>query len=160
MGRRVMLIVGAAIVALAIGVGVAFAAASNARSSNTGGDTLAGPTWTLTRLEVDGKVGKPASARGAPTITFHSDGQFNGFSGCNTYGGKYALAGGRITLSDTAMTLMACVNPDLTTDSDAMSFEADYMLGLGRITECLVSGDTLTLRDSAGKVTMTFRRGA
>lgn len=159
MGRRVMLIVVAAIVTLAIGVGVAFAA-SNAHNSNTNGGALAGPTWTLTRLEIDGKVGIPASARGAPTITFHSDGRFNGFSGCNTYGGKYALAGGRITVSDTAMTLMACINPDLTTDSDAMSFEADYMLDLGRITEYRVRGDTLTLRDSAGKVTMTFRRGA
>lgn len=167
MRRRIIFIIAGVLVAAAVGVGVAYAATAGASGGggsggNAGPNTgpLAGPTWTMTRLEVDGKVGNLASARGAPTITFQSDGQFNGFSGCNYYGGKYALAGSRLTLRDVAMTAMACVNPGLTANSDAMSFETDYMLGLSRITAYHVSGDTLTLRDSGGKVTMTFKRGA
>ena len=162
MRRRIILIAVGVVAALAISAGaVAFAASPKATGSSSASNpaALTGATWTLTRLEVDGKIGKPATAKRAPTITFRADHQFSGFSGCNSYGGAYVAAGGHLKFGDTAMTLMACVNPDLTTDSDIMSFESDYMLALGRITTYHVSGDTLTLSDGAGKVTMTFRRG-
>ena len=154
MRRGIIFIMLAAVVALGIGAGVAYAVASR-----SAGAALAGSTWTLTRLEVDGQVRKPLAAKRAPTISFQHNGQFNGFSGCNSYGGDYALDGDRVTLSDQHMTLVACVEPGLTTDSDTMTFEATYIQALSRVTIYRVSGDTLTLSDGRGAVSMTFSRG-
>jgi heat shock protein HslJ len=160
MRRRVMLIIAAILVALGIGVGVAYAATSRSFGSPSGNTSaLAGPTWRLTRLEVDGKSGIPVSANRAPTISFQPKGQFNGDTSCNWYGGSYTVTGNRMKLSDMSMTLVACVGPGLTTDSDIMSFEATYVQALSRITTYQVSGDTLTLSDGSGAVMMTFKRG-
>lgn len=161
MRRGTILIILAVVVALGIGAGVAYAAASRSFGAPPGGSgAVVGPTWTLTRLEVDGKIGTPVSASRAPTISFHTKGQFDGYTGCNSYGGSYALTGNHVALSDMRMTLVACANPDLTTDNDIMSFEATYVQALDRVTTYQVSGATLTLRDGAGAVVMTFRRGA
>ena len=61
--------------------------------------------WTVVRLN-GAEVPKGARA----TLNFGANGALTGRSFCNSYVGTYALAGGSLSLSPKATTLMACPN--------------------------------------------------
>lgn len=68
---------------------------------------LAGPTWGLASF-IDGDVASSVPAGISAAFTFADDGTFSANFGCNSGGGKYAIAGDTITFSDVVMTKMAC----------------------------------------------------
>ncbi len=67
--------------------------------------SLAGTSWLVEAM------GSTAIVAGSePQITFTSDGQINGTTGCNRFFGGYAQSGGDVTFSGVGMTKMACLN--------------------------------------------------
>ena len=68
--------------------------------------------------------------------------QVSGTGGCNSYSGGYSVKGGKITFSDLAMTLMACL------DQKANQQEADYFIALNQVDKFTVSQDSLELTGS------------
>jgi uncharacterized lipoprotein YbaY/heat shock protein HslJ len=69
-------------------------------------------TW---RLESFGAINAqlPAAAKPA-TITFGSNGNVSGSTGCNGYGGSYTVQGDRLTFGPIVGTLIACAEEDIT----------------------------------------------
>jgi heat shock protein HslJ len=61
--------------------------------------------------------------------------QASGTSGCNQYGGSYAVDGGSITFGPMAVTEMACPDPQ-------MSVEAAYLSALTAATTWAIPADT------------------
>ena len=81
--------------------------ASRERTATAGEKTpLEGPPWRLVALGERNESALAAAGR-AVTARF-ARGQVSGSSGCNTYGGSYAIDGEGITLGPLAGTLMAC----------------------------------------------------
>lgn len=68
---------------------------------------LAGPTWILASF-INGDVASSVPVGISAAVTFADDGTFSANFGCNSGGGKYAVAGDTITFSDVVMTKMAC----------------------------------------------------
>lgn len=86
--------VGAAIIALL----AAGTASCDRPRAGAAGPSLAGTEWVVTHLQ-----GKPlalATTARPATLAFGRDGQFGGFSGCNDYGGRYRIIGGRLDIPE------------------------------------------------------------
>ncbi len=117
---------------------------------DAGMSTIEGTSWTATGVN-NGQGGVESSAASeAITAEFGSEGALSGFGGCNTYGGTYALSdGGGISITNVTSTLMACEEP-------AMTVETQYLTALQNVATYELSGDTLTLRDSAGAAQVTY----
>lgn len=92
-----------------------------------------------------------ASGGPAPTATF-ADGRVTGTSGCNRYGGTYAVQGGRLSIETGPMTLKACPPP-------ADEVERAYLAALGRVSGWRVDGDALVLL-ADGAPLLRFRAGS
>ena len=82
-------------------------------------DSLEGTRWELYAYRKTGPIEDSTI-----TISFE-DGQINGFSGCNTYGGEYRVDGGRIEFGMLMSTAMACADPAM------MEQETMYLQFLG-----------------------------
>ena len=93
--------------------------------------------WKLTEL-----MGKPVvlnenNKKGIHIILKKEDNSVQGFSGCNTFMGRYELKeGNRITFSAIASTMMAC--PDMATET-----EFNKMLGV--VDNYTINGSIMTL---------------
>jgi heat shock protein HslJ len=76
---------------------------------------LTGTAWRL--VELSGQPVAAAAGAKAPHLLLQAEGgRFQGFGGCNSFSGSYALEeGGRIRFSEVAATMMAC--PDMETES-------------------------------------------
>ncbi|HEX9848458.1 MAG TPA: META domain-containing protein, partial [Acidimicrobiia bacterium] len=93
--------------------------------------------WQLTSGTVDGEA-IPILESHPITIEF-GDGQVGGTAACNGYGGTYELSGATLSMSDLAMTEMAC-SPD-----EVMEAEALYASALILVDHVEVNADlTLT----------------
>jgi putative lipoprotein len=101
---------------------------------------LSGTSWT-----VDGIGGVAVVAGSEPSITFTSDGQINGTTGCNRFFGGYAQEGGKLTFSGVGMTKMACMGDGIM--QQEMAF-AD-----------ILSGAAAASVDGAGKLTIMGEKG-
>jgi heat shock protein HslJ len=112
---------------------------------------VTGTSWIATGV-TNGQGGVEATgSTGPPTAAFGADGAFTGFGGCNTLSGSYAVTGSSgLTFTDLVSTQKAC-----TTAIDTL--EAQYTAALGHATTYELSGDTLTLRNSAGEIQVTYR---
>jgi heat shock protein HslJ len=75
------------------------------------------------------------------------DGNLSASGGCNSMGGTYTVAGGRLTATQMSMTDMACPEPRMKQDD----WLARYLAAGPTIS---LAGDTLTLSD--GKVVLTL----
>lgn len=67
--------------------------------------SLKGTVWTLSRIpgaEIE-KTRKPVTL-----VLSDTSGHFNGFGGCNGYGGEYVLKGDSLKLGEVLATMMAC----------------------------------------------------
>lgn len=89
--------------------------ASPAGAQSAGPSPLTGTTWRL--VELSGQPVAAAAGAKSPYLLLQAEGgRFQGFGGCNSFSGSYALEeGGRIRFSDVAATMMAC--PDMETES-------------------------------------------
>lgn len=125
--------------------GHAVAEGAAATHAATTPDTIAQTSWTLTRWTspagqprpVQATVTSDAPAPGQPTAKGRSikldflargkDYRVTGFSGCNTYQGRYDLAHGKLSITAPASTRMACPSPN------AAALERDYLKALANI---------------------------
>lgn len=90
--------------------------------------TLAGTTWSLRSI---GGTDLPAGV--IVTLDLTED-QAIGTSGCNQYGGTYAVEGSGITFGPMSVTEMACPDPQ-------MSVEAAYLAALTAATTWAIPAD-------------------
>lgn len=77
---------------------------------------------------------------------------FGGLGFCNNYGGNYQVNGSSLSLTQTVMTMMACMedNRDL--------LEQQYIAALGDVVIYRIEGDVLTLFDQANAPLLQFVR--
>jgi heat shock protein HslJ len=116
-----------------------------------GGD-LIGTQWRLLSYGAP-TAPTPVIGEGPLTLEFGAEGKLSGSGGCNGYGGKYAVSGQTLTISEIISTLMACL------DDDATIQEATYFQALQTATRYERSqlGEQLTILYGEGQQ-MTFAR--
>ncbi len=148
MRRRFIVIIVAVVAALVIVGGVAFAALSSTPSS------LTQPTWTLTRLVVDGQEQSLSTTRPATLRFLSQERQIAGSGGCNSFGGSYTILGNQLRVGELRTTLMACGGDD---GVSVMEQESHYLQALSLVTSYRLDGSTLTMSGDGGKVSLTFR---
>ncbi|MEY2847313.1 MAG: hypothetical protein RL076_2859 [Chloroflexota bacterium] len=114
--------------------------------SSAPSNTLNGTTWQLRSID-----GTPIPTDVTATIVF-VDGQFSGNSGCNSYGGTYALDNAAIAFTLNQMTMMACIGA-------GGDVEQQYMTVLPQITTVVAQTDTqLTLGNTQNAHRLVFAR--
>jgi heat shock protein HslJ len=111
-------------------------------------DDLAGSEWHLVSLDSASLI------PGTRINLSFSDGQAGGNSGCNSYGGAYTAGGGSISVSEIAMTEMACLEPQ-----GVMDQEQAYLAALAAAARYRLSDDRLEMDDAAGNTRLIFARG-
>ncbi len=148
MRRRLMLIILAVVAVLAVSAGIAYAALTSTPSG------LSQPTWTLTRLVVDGQEQMLSTTRPATLRFLSQDRQIAGSGGCNSFGASYTLVGSQLRIGEMRTTLMACTGDD---GASVMEQESHYLGALQLVTSYRLDGSTLTLTGDGGKVSLTFR---
>ncbi len=92
--------------------------------------------WRLSKLN-----GADPIAGSIVTLVFDEK-QVSGSGGCNTFSGSFSVKSSKITFSDLAMTLMACL------DQQVNQQEADYFIALNQVDKFTVSQDSLELTGS------------
>jgi heat shock protein HslJ len=125
---------------------VATAAVLAACSSGSGG--LTGKDWQLTAITekvpaFQGVV--PPADQGKYTITFNTDGTFNGSADCNRISGTYTTSGSSLTITMGASTMAFCPEGsygDLY--AHALGNAASYAIAKDVLTITLKDGGTLT----------------
>lgn len=99
--------------------------------------------WRI--LSIGGDTLDPVEGDRAPHIMFRSgEAVFTSSIGCNTINGGYTLDGSSLTLQPGPMTLMACPPP-------FDEVERAWVQGITSVSEALVTGPTLELRDADGE---------
>jgi heat shock protein HslJ len=83
---------------------LSLAACNGAGSANS--DPLDGTSWTLMAYR------KTSPIPGTTITAVFEDGRVHGSAGCNSYSGAYKVSGDRITVSEIAITEMACLEPE------------------------------------------------
>jgi heat shock protein HslJ len=104
---------------------------------------LRGTRWVVDSIIDDRSAASvPAGAEAYLTLT---DGdRVEGFTGCNTFGGRAVERDGRITFSEIVSTKMAC-------DGGREALESAVIAVLDGEVSAQVEADTLTLTDPAGR---------
>lgn len=119
-------------------------------SPAAGGNPLTGTSWELTSY---GSVSAPQpAAPGVDTsLNFGADGQVGGRLGCNSMGGDYSVSGQNITFGALFMTEMACEEPQMTQESEAIKV-------LNGTVSFTLTGDMLTITSADGGSTLNFTK--
>ena len=107
--------------------------------------TLTDTTWVLQELR--GQAPLPGSTI---TLELAAD-MLGGTAGCNRYGGPYTAQQGRLTIGQTWMTLMYCLDP-----AGVMEQEQDYLAALAAVASYRTTAGRLELLDDAGQVVVAF----
>jgi heat shock protein HslJ len=100
-------------------------------------------SWTLASVQPVGQPEQPAPAGATYTISF-ADGRLSTRADCNTCSGSFTLSG----LTLTAGPAIACTRAACPT----MAFESVYTSLLGGDSTVTLSGDTLLLESSRGRL--------
>lgn len=109
---------------------------------------LAGTEWVLTALN-----GAPPREGTYITLNF-SDGEANGFAGCNRYSLHYELTGeGGFSVWSVSVTEALCPQPE-----GVMTQELAYVEALRSATSCQVRDGRLDLLDAAGDTILSFQK--
>jgi len=115
-----------------------------------GRSSVTGTSWTATGVNNGRDAVESTAGTEALTAEFGADGSLSGFAGCNTFTAEYVVAGtDELSITEVATTMKAC-------DEAATTLEAQYLAALGNVATYELSGDTLTLRDSAGSTQVTY----
>ncbi|MBE0697540.1 MAG: META domain-containing protein [Anaerolineaceae bacterium] len=78
-------------------------------------------------------------------------GEIGGNSGCNSYGGKYSTSGNKLTLSQLAMTEMACMDPQ-----GVMDQESAFLQAFGQAASYSLNGGNLEVQNASGDTILVF----
>lgn len=110
---------------------------------------LAGTSWIWKDTSFNNKATATLPNSNKFVLTFGNDGALTSTTDCNSVAGRYAVNGDKLTISNTASTLMACQGATL---------EAEYVKQLSQVTnhtfESLNELDLLI----GGSATMSFSR--
>lgn len=112
------------------------------------GGRLEGVTWRLASLQREAGSLEPVPDDVLVDARFE-EGRVGGTSGCNSYSGPYTLSGSDLSFGDLASTAMAC-------EARVMDVEEAYLGSLRKVAGWAVDGATLSLRDGAGNVLLTY----
>jgi len=103
--------------------------------------------WKLT--EIDGEPAEPGANEKEVHMTLDSEtGRVQGFSGCNTFTGGYEAQEGRMTFSQMAVTMRACV--------EGMELEQRFLLALDKTSQYDITGEILDLLGESGEPLLRF----
>jgi heat shock protein HslJ len=125
---------------------ILFISGCSGSSGNEGGTKIYGNEWKLESLN-----GKSIQLKGGKNITIifnRANGNFKGFSGCNTSFGIYFSGKKNLQLSEISQTEMVC---------DEMKTESDYMEALKKVDGYKISEDKLNLT-SFGNPVAVFKK--
>ncbi len=111
------------------------------------GFAFGGTAWQL------GSLGGRSLSKGTAITLEFRDKNFNGYSGCNWYGGDYTVTGMAIHFTDSGSTAQLCPTP-----VGVMLQEEAYGRLLAETFSYRVTGDSLELL-SGGGTALTFTRG-
>jgi putative lipoprotein len=129
------------------------AGAPNAASGGSGGgstSSLENTYWKLIQLG-DAPV-TVASKQNEPHLILNSESRrVAGSGGCNRLTGSYQLNGDRLTFSQMASTMMACLQ--------GMEIERAFLAALTTVTIWKIAGESLELFDNSGKLIARFEAG-
>lgn len=114
------------------------------RFEGCGGDRIAPTQLANTNWRVDALNGRPMPSEGQYYLQFEAD-RIGAKFGCNSMGGSYSRTGDLVTVSDLVATQMACAEP-------AMSFESQGSAILRQPMTVSMSGDRMSLTNSAGRI--------
>ena len=106
---------------------------------------LAGTSWTVLSIE-----GVPAI--GNVEVEFSGESGMSGWTGCNSYDGRYRASGSSFTTGELAWTEAGCPNHEMFMQE---SLYTDLLVGAE---EFAISGSRLTITSSDGR-TVTFSLG-
>jgi heat shock protein HslJ len=115
-------------------------------SSPAGPEGLEGRTFLATDA-----VGRTLVPRTVVRVSFQ-EGQVGASGGCNSMGGPYTIAGGRLAVAQLAMTEMAC--------EPALMDQDQWLAGLLDGSTIGLAGDTLTLAKDATRLSLLDREVA
>lgn len=102
---------------------------------------LAGTAWLLTNA-VEGTT--------VPTLDFSDDAKVSGSTGCNRFSGKFTQKGAEVQIALGPMTQMAYTSDAATTQ------EKEIIAALSETRQAAHDTKTLILRDSSGKVLLSY----
>lgn len=105
--------------------------------------------WQLVALGLTGAQ-TPVIADSTITLEFDAAGEVGGSGGCNSYGGAYTIADGRLVLSGIVSTLMAC------TDQAVTEQEMAYLAALQAAGRFAITDGMLILWYDNESSTLTF----
>lgn len=111
-----------------------------------GGDPVTAASVAGTSWRVIAVNGRPVPASGEYYMRFDANERVSARFGCNSAGGRYLQRGGTISVRNMAVTRMACAEP-------AMSFE-NQALGIlwQPVIASWTAGDRLTLSNVSGRI--------
>lgn len=112
---------------------------------------LSNTSWIVTGYN-NGKQAITSPIDGTETtIHFNQDGSFSGDTGCNTFSGTYRVDGDQLTISDTTMTLKACLDPD-----GIMEQESQFLAALNQADHYRLEDKNLEIRTASDEIAVTF----
>lgn len=141
--------------AIAIALIVALTAGGCATRPDAGGglaaaSTLEGVAWSL--IELDGRAVAAGNNSRHPTLRLDpATGRVTGYAGVNSYGGTFFLSGDTLGFGPIVSTKMAGA-------PEVMRLEQEFLAALAAAKTWQVRGDSLELKDGAGKAIARFLR--
>lgn len=149
---------------------VALAACSSSTSTNgattgtTGGgsgttvDTsptalLPGSTWSLDSFATPTSGSIPARPAAEAVLSFGTEGELNGSTGCNRFSGTYQASGTSLTIELGPMTKVACAGPLLEAQETAITTR------LPQVASFAIEDLSLRLLDAQGSTLLTYGAG-
>jgi heat shock protein HslJ len=102
---------------------------------------LDGTTWVAVRV-----AGEQPAAAAAPSLTFDGE-QITGNTGCNSFGAKVRIEGGRILVDGLGSTAIGCPEPIATV-------EQLFLNALGRATSIRYDGPNLVIDGGGGEIVL------
>jgi heat shock protein HslJ len=124
-------------------------AAPSPTGAGLGLSELEGSDWVLLTLKDSNPI------EGSNITLRFGEGQANGFSGCNWYGGPYRAGDGKLAISEIAVTLQACQSP-----VGVMEQESEYLAALQKVVAYQLAGIRLEMQDVVGETILVFDKKA
>lgn len=106
---------------------------------------LAGTNWDVVSINNGNQAVVTLITGTSATLSFGTDNRVTGNGGCNSFGGPYESADGKLKIGPLVSTLMACVEP-----AGLSEQEQQYLAALEKAATYEIAGDTLTIRDAEG----------
>ena len=98
--------------------------------------------WRLHEYKFADKVEQPLKGANT-TLNVKADGKLGGDTGCNAYGGSYAIKDGKLKIADLISTMRAC-------DEPTPQFEKAYFQVLENAVSAEVKNGLLVIADNGG----------